>query len=70
MAPGTLAFRRETGGRKDTGGETGDETGVRRKKGEKGTGGEASGCCLVYAENRDHRVIFRLAHAIFICYYY
>jgi hypothetical protein len=70
MAPGTLAFRRETEGRKDTGEGTGDKTGIRRKKGEKSTGGQASGCCFVYAKNRDHRVIFRLAHAISICYYY
>jgi hypothetical protein len=35
MAPGTLAFRRETEGRKDTGEGTGDKTGVRREKGRK-----------------------------------
>jgi hypothetical protein len=32
MAPGTLAFRRETEGRKDTGGRTGDKAGVRAEK--------------------------------------
>jgi hypothetical protein len=66
MAPGTLAFRRETEGKNDTGNKAGAETGMRQK----GTGGKASGGCLVYAENSYDRVIFRLAHAISICYYY
>jgi len=38
--------------------------------GQKNAGGRASGCCLAYAGNGYHRVIFRLARTISICYYY